>query len=88
MFEPLAGYDPATYGLRNRIRQGNPSEFSRSFGEQMTSNEAPHASSRIFAREADRVALSLLDAQATWLGTHDVVKLRRMLLGLLACLDE
>jgi hypothetical protein len=48
----------------------------------------PHAASRILEHEPDRVALGLLEAQGVWLSTHDCVKLRRVLLALLASLDE
>jgi len=48
----------------------------------------PHASSRIFAHEPDRVALGLLDAQAAWLSTRDPGRLRRALLLILTELEE
>jgi hypothetical protein len=48
----------------------------------------PHASSHILEHKADRIALGLLEAQAGWISTHDRVKLRRALLGLVASLDD
>jgi hypothetical protein len=86
--EPLPGFEPGTYGLRNRISCQEPGASLRTFNDQPTNHVDPHASSHIFVHEPDRVALALLEAQAAWLGTHDRVKLRRVLLGILARLDE
>jgi hypothetical protein len=49
----------------------------------------PHASSHIFVREPDRIALGLLEAQAAWLARYDPVALRRALLAaLLGALEK
>jgi len=87
-FEQLPGFEPGTYGLRNRISRENPSEFSQYFGELARPDVDPRASSHILAHEPDRIALGLLEAQAGWISTHDHVRLRRALLGILASLDE
>jgi hypothetical protein len=87
-FEPLPGFEPGTYGLRNRISPGHPSEFSRFFDDFPANDVDLHASTRIFTHEPDRVVLGLLEAQVGWVSTHDRVKLRRALLALLASLDE
>jgi hypothetical protein len=86
--EPLARFERATYGLRNRISQENSSEFSRCFGASPGPAEDPCTSSYIFVQEPDRIALGLLEAQTGWISTHDRVRLRRALLGILASLDE
>jgi hypothetical protein len=87
-FEPLPGFEPGTYGLRNRITSENPSEFSRSFNELPDPDADPRASSRILEHEPDGIALGLLEAQAVWISTQDRVRLRRALLGVLALLDD
>ena len=88
LFEPLPGYDPGTYGLRNRI----PAEINANSHESSIAPTSPHvdphAPPRILGREPDQVALRLLEAGADWLNRRDPVQLRRALLALLSALDE
>jgi hypothetical protein len=86
--EPLPGFEPGTYGLRNRIPAAHPCECSRTFDDLPTGDEDPHASSQSLVHRPDRVALELLHAQAAWISTHDAVTLRRALLRVLTSLDE
>jgi hypothetical protein len=45
--EPLAGFEPATYGLRRRSDHEHPSESSRSFDNFQPAEVDPRASSHM-----------------------------------------
>jgi len=84
----MAGFEPATYGLRRSGAELAPCESSRIDGETGISDTHPRASSRIDEQAfVDRVSLDLIGAHARWIASRDRVELRRVMLALLMRLD-
>ena len=77
---------PTVY--EGEFQQGNQANFHDVSTISKPEDVDPHAPLRIVAYGPDRVALGLLEAQAGWLSTHDLVKLRRALLEMLVYLEE
>jgi hypothetical protein len=89
ILEPVAGYDPATYGLRSLGGQLQQGESSRIDGEPSASAAHPRASSRIDAHAfVDAISLDLIGAHAQWIVRRDPAELRLALLELLIKLER
>ena len=90
----MAGFEPATYGLRNEsncLRLREPSRLVVSDEVRASEPSRTLADSRAKANDlaSDYLApilLALLHAQAAWIATHDPARLRRELIALLAAL--
>jgi len=84
----MAGFEPATYGLRRSGGDLNRCESSRIDGEASMGEANPRASSRIDEQAfVDRVVLDLISAQAAWIARRDRRELARWLIVLLAELN-
>src|SRR5262245_61506613 len=94
ILEPMAGFEPATYGLRNEInnlralpstRNDDAEQVPRS-GPERTAAHPRGAGDEPRADLADPILRGLLAAQVTWLARHDPAALRRELIAILAAL--
>jgi hypothetical protein len=90
----MAGFEPATYGLRNEINDLRALSSTRIDGAEQVPRSGPERTvahphgGREEPRPdlADPILRGLLAAQVTWLARHDPAALRRELIALLAAL--